>query len=199
MTYRLRQRLQACSDLDSVLSCVLSRSLELTGALIGNVQMMDWNSGGYLTIAAQRGFDDQFLNFFARVRAEEGSACARAVRNRRWVIVEDGLSDEEFAPCRDIALAAGFRAVQSTPLISSSGAFLGVVSTHFPARHRPLDGEMEVMKLVGELRANAIIRQRILARGPDAKEKEAEQLKRGRDAIESSYRMLRRIGENLRH
>ena len=124
-----------CSNLQSVLDCALSESLEVTGTVLGNVQVMDWKTG-CLTIAGQRSFNDEFLTFFRSVRAGTGSACGRAMRERRSIVIEDVLLDREFAPYRTIALKSGFRAVQSTPLISSSGAFVGVLSTHFPAAHR---------------------------------------------------------------
>jgi GAF domain-containing protein len=116
--------MQRCSDLQSVLECVLSNGLELTSAALGNIQLMDWKTGN-LTIAAQRGFKEDFLSFFRFVRADDGSACGRAMRNRNSIIIEDVMLDREFAPRQSIAVDAGFRAVQSTPLISSSGAFLG--------------------------------------------------------------------------
>jgi len=197
MPHLLARRLDCCFGLQSVLDCVLSRSLELTGAILGNLQLMDWNTG-FLSIAAQRGLNDQFLNFFHRVKAEDGSACGRAIRERSSIVIEDVLFDAQFAFCRDIALEAGVRAVQSTPLISSSGAFLGVVSTHFPARHRPLDREMQALKVVGQLAANTLIRQRALASG-SVMETADQQLIRAHEAIRSSRRLLRLVGERLGH
>ncbi|HZU89877.1 MAG TPA: hypothetical protein VE993_11520 [Stellaceae bacterium] len=94
----LMQRLQRCCDLQSVLDCILSWGLELTGTDLGNVQLMDWKMG-YLTIAAQRGFNNEFLSFFRLVNAEHGSACGRAKRMRNSIIIEDVLFDREFAPC----------------------------------------------------------------------------------------------------
>ena len=201
MPDRLEPRLQECHDVESVLACALSRGLELSGTALGNVQLMDWSTG-CLTIAAQRGFSDEFLSFFHRVTAGDGSACGRAIRERRAVVVTDVLFDPEFAPCRIIAIRAGFRAVQSTPLISSSGAFVGVLSTHFPAAHRPTQGELKILKRVGELTANAIIRQRACTpriEGLDAAEHMAEQVNRGREAIRRSYELMRHLARKQEH
>ena len=122
----LFEQLQKCPDIASVLDCVLDRSLELSGARFGNVQLMDWRLG-YLEIKAQRGFQSEFLNFFDRVKVEHGSVCARALRNREATVIDDIMVDEPFSPYRDIAYRAGIRAVQSVPLVSSSGAALGVL------------------------------------------------------------------------
>jgi hypothetical protein len=77
MSHFLIPRFQRCSDLQSVLDCLLSQSLEMTGAALGNVQLMDWGAG-YLTIAAQRGFNSEFLSFFRRVKTDNGSAWSGA-------------------------------------------------------------------------------------------------------------------------
>ena len=193
----LMQHSQGCSDLQSVLDGLLRRSLELTGTGLGNVQMMDWEKG-YLRIAAHHGFNDEFLNFFRHVRAQSGSACARAITRRESIVIEDVLVDPEFAPYRMIALRAGFRAVQSTPLISSGGAFFGVVSTHFPAAHKPSGREIEELGATGQRAADAIIRLRVHPRATDGRLAEksqtvAEQVRRGREAVARSAELIRRI------
>lgn len=92
-----------------------------------------------------------------RQAVEDGSACVRALRKRDPIIVEDVLLDEQFVPCRAIVARAGIRAVQSTPLISTSGALVGVVSTHFPASHRPTELQMLAIAEAARGAANAII------------------------------------------
>ena len=46
-----------------------------------------------------------------------------------------------------MARAAGFRAVQSTPLIGRDGAPLGMLSTHFRSVHRPTEQELRRLDL----------------------------------------------------
>ena len=162
---------------------------------------MDWQERN-LAIAAQSGFDNKFLSFFRRVALRSGSACARAILNRQSIVIEDVLIDEEFAPYRAIALEAGFRAVQSTPLVSTSGALVGVLSTHFSARHTPTDNDMRAMTAVARVTANAIIHQRAIGTGDNAlkhngeniSERVFQQVNRARDAVERSYELLGRIG-----
>jgi len=154
-------RVQKCADIQSVLNCVLDQSLELSGTCFGNVQLIDWRSG-YLEIKSQRGFQSEFLNFFERVEFDHGSACARALRNRDTIVIDDIMADKQFAPYREIACRAGVRAVLSTPLVSSSGAALGVLSVHFPIVQRPTDIQMRGMTEAAQLAANAIIRLRAI-------------------------------------
>jgi hypothetical protein len=54
--------------------------------------------------------------------------------------------DEFFAPFRKVAHEAGYRSVQSTPLIASDGTRVGMVSTMFASRYVPTKIEMEICK-----------------------------------------------------
>ena len=92
-----------------------------------------------LTIAAQRGFKQDFLDFFREVSAEDDAACGRALRSGERILIEDVESDAPFAPFRPIARSAGFRAVIYTPLITRDGTALGMLSTHFRSVHRPTE------------------------------------------------------------
>ncbi|MBL1256161.1 GAF domain-containing protein [Methylocystis sp. Sn-Cys] len=109
---------------------MLAATIEMLAADMGNVQILQ-PERGILTIAVQQGFDPEFLDFFAEVSADDDSACGRALRTRERVVVADVETEPAFAPYRDIARAAGFRAVQSTPLLSHDGTPLGIISTHF--------------------------------------------------------------------
>jgi GAF domain-containing protein len=194
----LFEQLQKCADIQSVLNCVLGRSLEVSGACFGNVQLMDWRSG-YLEIKAQRGFQSEFLNFFDRVKVEDGSACARALRNCETIIIDDIMADEQLSPYREIACRAGVRAVQSVPLVSSGGAALGVLSIHFPIVHRPTDIQVLGMTEAAKLAANAIIHLRV-ANG-DGKMLESRELlrnsldllRKSREAIVNAEKLLSRV------
>ena len=102
----------------------------LQGTPFANVQRMDWRSR-CLSIVAQQGFPAPVSAAFQTVRVTEGTVCARAAWQRRPLMVEDIMSDRRFAPYRQLAGQAGFRSVLSIPLITRSGALIGVMSTHF--------------------------------------------------------------------
>src|SRR5262249_17248088 len=204
MPDKLRQDLHGCSDVTFIVESALRRSLQLTGASCGNIQLMDWRMRS-LSIAAQHGFNDAFLSTFRCVTLDSGSACGRAIRTHAPVVIADVLRDNEFAPYLQVALENGFRAVQSTPLVSSSGAFLGVVSTHFPLPHRPSDREMLAIARLSEVTANALIRQRVIARATNGWDNDAlheqlnDQLERARSSLEHSYQLLQRLNQKSLH
>lgn len=132
-------------ELQPLLEQVLDATIELQGADFGNVQLYDPATKG-MRIVAHRGFQQDFLDYFSHV--EEGSAaCGRALKNRERVVIEDVLTDPGFEPHRQIAAAADFRAVHSTPLLSRSGEPLGMLSTHFRKPHRPSDRDLRLTDL----------------------------------------------------
>ncbi|MBD2236480.1 GAF domain-containing protein [Aulosira sp. FACHB-113] len=75
------------------------------------------------------------------------SPCISALRSGETVIIEDIETDANFAPGRAIAKAAGYRAVQSTPLTSRTGNLVGVLSTHFCEPRRFLPWEMKLLDM----------------------------------------------------
>jgi signal transduction histidine kinase len=150
-------RLGAVTELPAVLEEVLTATIDIQGADFGNVQLCNPASHA-LEIVSQRGFNAEFLDYFAGDRP--GTVCGRAVHSRARVVVEDVQTDPLFAPHRHIALAAGFRAVQSTPLFNSAGEMLGMLSTHFKQPHRPSERELRLTDLYARQAAEMIERQR---------------------------------------
>ena len=108
----------------------LKQALTVAGTSMGNLQLLDLQSGE-LGIVSHVGFSQEFLTYFQAVRLGDGSVCSRALMAKQPVSIVDVMRDEEFAPHRTIAEAHGFRGVHSTPLVTQSGLLVGVLSTHF--------------------------------------------------------------------
>ncbi len=130
--------------------------MALQQADFGNVQLYNAEADA-LDLVAQRGFQQDFLDYFGQVR-DTSSACGAAMRRRERVIIEDVEKDVDFAPHRAIAAAAGYRAVQSTPVLTSRGRLLGVISTHFRQPHRPSERELRLTDLYAAHAAEMIQR-----------------------------------------
>jgi len=158
---RLSNRLvREGGDFGKNLDAVVDAAIAITGAQKGNLQLLD-RTTGVLTIAAQRGFGDAFLKFFASVR-DDASACAAAMKSGERVIVEDVRESEVFAgqPSKKVLLDADVRAVTSTPLLASTGNLLGMISTHFAKPHRPDERELHLMDLLARQTADYLERKR---------------------------------------
>ena len=156
--YAVARSLRQIRELAPLTAMALDGALRLLRAPRGNIQLLDPATGS-LTIAAQYGFGAEFLEYFAVVN-DARSACGRAARSGIPVQITDVTTDPAFAPHREAAAAAGFRAVQSTPLISASGTLLGVLSTHYQEPHQMQDTDRLIIRHYGEL-AGQIMAERI--------------------------------------
>ena len=148
-------------DVNGCLKEILNVAVEISAADKGIVQLLDVETGA-LTIAANSGFEEPFLSFFASVEDGE-SAWRAAMDSHRRVIVEDVTNHELFAgkPSLQTLCDAGVRAVQSVPLLSSTGKLLGVISTHFSDPHRPSEQELRLMDLLARQTADYLERKRV--------------------------------------
>jgi len=156
--HQFNTRLLASAELQPLLEEILTATIALQNADFGNVQLYNPDTQA-LEIVAHRGFRQDFLDYFSRVH-EDSAACGRAFQSRERVVIEDVLSDPGFAPHRQIAASAGFRAVQSTPLFGRNGEPLGMLSTHFRRPHRPSLRELRLTDLYARQAAEMIERKR---------------------------------------
>ncbi|HXF63376.1 MAG TPA: chemotaxis protein CheB [Caldilineaceae bacterium] len=150
-------RLLVAPDLSTALDEVLSATIEITGAQLGNIQLYN-PATDTLELAAQHGFYKPFVEQFHTVRMDDYLPYSRALQARQRVIIEDVQTDPAFAPYRAVAEAAGYRAVQSTPLLSRTGELLGVLSTHYLQPHRPSERDLRLLDLFARQAADFIAR-----------------------------------------
>jgi hypothetical protein len=120
-----------------MLGAILEDALAATGAAFGNIQLLE-PASAHLAIQVERGFRTRFLQFFDRVDSGQ-AACGIALQEGERVIVDDVTDSTIFlrTAALEVLLDAGARAVQSTPLRTSSGEVLGVLSTHYATPHQP--------------------------------------------------------------
>jgi hypothetical protein len=144
----------AAPALGALLDEVLEFALTLLHAERGNIQLADPATGA-LRIAAQRGFGTEFMEYFAAV-TDDGSACGRAAQRHAQVVITDVTTDPGFAPHRDIALASGFRAVQSTPLVNQAGHLVGMLSTHYPRPTTPPRRDLQIISRFAALAGESL-------------------------------------------
>jgi len=146
----LTKRLRSAETFEVAIATILDDTIGLLGAEYGNVQLP---IGDDLVIVEQRGLTEPFLKTFARVKKEDGSACGRALRLRKPVVIDDVEADAEFAGFRSDASMAGFRAVQSTPFFTNDHLLLGIVSTHFANVHEPTPIELRTLEIYSSIAA----------------------------------------------
>lgn len=171
----------------AVMDQLLEEGRKITDAPWGNLQLINWRTG-CLEIVAEYGFELDFLTYFQRVNAADNTCCGRALQARCQTISADVEADVIFPQdARIVILNAGVRSCQSTPLISRGGAFVGVLSTHFPTVHCPSVHEMERLRALASTASFEILRQIACQRTIDGS------MKSSREALASSGELLRKL------
>ena len=143
------QGLFGTHERSAMLESALDAAIDATHAQKGNIQLKDASG---LHIVAYRGFEAPFLEFFTCVSGGHGAACGAAMATGTRVVVGDVANDPIFAgsEAASVMEQASARAVQSTPLVSVSGQFLGMLSTHFDHPHIPAAAELALVdRIVG--------------------------------------------------
>jgi len=139
-------RLWLHRDLRQALDEILAGAIELLGADMGVIRI--WNSArGTLRIEAHRGFTCEYLDLFRQIPLESTPPCEHVLRSGEQMVIEDVEEDTRFAPFRPLARAAGYRALQSTRILSREGVPLGVLGTHFRSVHKPSDQDLRLLDL----------------------------------------------------
>ncbi|HUP31324.1 MAG TPA: ATP-binding protein [Usitatibacter sp.] len=179
MMHELSMKLGAMTDLAPAMQAILDTAVSVQGAQMGIVWLQDPESGD-LVAAASHGFEGEKLMLFQRVPVgPEGGSAGNAFHQRRRWVVEDTDADPSFAPYRDAAREAGFRAVHSTPIVTRSGALLGVLSVHHGKRHAPAQRDRQVADVCARHAADAV------------------EALRNQEALRESERLYRAIGESI--
>jgi two-component system, chemotaxis family, CheB/CheR fusion protein len=152
---QLSTKAMEAGRLDRPLGAILDAIIELTGADFGSIQLYD-EASRTLRIAAQRGFEQRFLDFFKSVDALSGSTYGIALAKRSRIVVEDVEKDPDFAPGLKEARAAGYRAIIAIPLSAVSDRLVGMLAVHFRERHSFSPHELRVVDICARQAADAI-------------------------------------------
>jgi two-component sensor histidine kinase len=138
---------------------IVKTAIAVTGADKGNMQLFDAASQS-LKIVAYHGFQDMFLKYFENVNHHVAASCGTAMATNEQVIVDDVLTSEIFVgqPAQKVLLEAEVRAVISTPLRSSKGNLLGVISTHFNRPGHPSERQLRLTNILARQAADYLER-----------------------------------------
>jgi two-component sensor histidine kinase len=138
---------------------IIRTAIAISSADKGNMQVFDEASRS-LRIAAQHGFQEKFLKYFANVDDHLAASCGTATATNEQVIVDDVLSSKIFVnqPAQKVLLEAEVRAAISTPLRSSKGNLLGVISTHFSRPGHPSERQLRLTNILARQAADYLER-----------------------------------------
>lgn len=152
------QRFLQEGNLEPVLTKIVDTAIAISGADFGILQLVD-DASSDLWIAAQRGFSQEWVDFWDRELKGKG-ACGTALGRGERVIIEDVSHSPIFAgtPDLEMQLNAGVRAVQSTPMFSHAGKPLGMISTHYKIPYCPPARVLRLLDLLARQTADMLER-----------------------------------------
>ena len=199
--YEIGKRCVRSGDqIAETVAAMLETAMWFSGADTGVFHLYDEGSCS-LTAAAHRGLDARLVESFAHVRRGDPAACATALATAERVVVEDVSASEIFAgqPSLPLLLDAGVRAVQSTPLVGSTGTVLGTISTFHGRSHHPSERECRLLDVLARQAADYLERKR----GEEKREELLRIAERARREAEAANRakdeFLAMLGHELRN
>jgi PAS domain S-box-containing protein len=150
------------NDKQACLDEILETATLITGTDKGNIQLLNTQSN-ILSIVAQIGFKPPFLKYFANVEAGVVSIYGAALDAKTRIVVEDITTDPLFAEfvSHSVFQEAGVRALQSTPLVSSTGNIIGIISTYFIRPHRSSETELRFIDILARQAAAYLERKQV--------------------------------------
>lgn len=157
-------------ELRLLLKQILDAAIELQGADFGDVQIYDPDART-LRIVAHRGVGRDFLDHFACVSIEDGSACATALKLGARMVVEDVTTCSSDLQHREVAARTGYRAMNCTPLMESGSTTpLGMLTTLFREPCRPDEARLRLLDILAAHAAALVSSRRAQKRLRDSEE-----------------------------
>jgi signal transduction histidine kinase/CheY-like chemotaxis protein len=153
-------RLIEADDVGALLQQLLEATVALMHSDCGSVQVLD-ETRDELRMLAWQGLDEAAARHWMIVRAGSTTACDEALRLGRRVVVRDVAEWAALAQVDRAHLGrCGIRALQSTPLLSRSGGFVGVLSTHWRTPTEPTERQLRLLDVIARQAADLIERRR---------------------------------------
>lgn len=117
---------------------------------------------GELRLLGHRAFSKEAAQRWEWVRLTTQTSCGEALRTRQRVVAPDIRRCDFMAGSDDLEgyLSLGIKAAQSTPLVSRSGALVGMVSTYWREPHEPAASELSALDVLARMAADLIERAR---------------------------------------
>ncbi|MFJ3231220.1 GAF domain-containing protein [Streptomyces sp. NPDC086787] len=131
----------------AVLKAALHRTLGITGARMGNVQLVE---NGLLRIEKHTGLNRRFTDYFAFIETATTS-CGQAAEESRQITVKDVAASDTFdETSRLTILQTGSRACHSVPLVGLDGSVVGMISSHHEQTlHGLTEAQLTALEQVG--------------------------------------------------
>jgi two-component sensor histidine kinase len=144
---------------DGLYDVILDAAVRLLRSDMATMQLFDPARDG-LKLLSSRGFDPQHIQLFTWVARDAGTSCAVALRAGARVVIPD-VDRSEFivgTPAHEPLRLCGIRGALSTPLVSRTGAVLGMITNHWREPHEPNERALLLIDVLARQAADLIDR-----------------------------------------
>ncbi|MEH2084770.1 MAG: ATP-binding protein [Nostoc sp.] len=156
---RISSSLLEENNTDAFHKQILDAARSVMRSDMASIQMLS-SERNELFLLAQKGFAPESAKFWEWVQLEDTTSCALALTRGEAVIVPDVELWDFVAQTENLwhYRLSGIRAMQSTPLISRDGHFVGMISTHWRDVHQPSERELRLLAVLARQAADLIER-----------------------------------------
>ncbi len=158
----LSTQLIRADNVEALYDQLLATMLKIMRSDFATIQRFHPERGteGELYLLRDYGFGEFDTGCWEWITPHSRSSCGLALKTRRRVVYADVLQCDYIAGSDVLEQyrQAGIRAVQTTPLLSRSGAVLGMISTHWREPHELTEGEIRSLDVLARQAADLIER-----------------------------------------
>jgi len=158
----LSTQLIQADNIEELYERILDTAVAIMDSDFASIQEVVTGPDGSLSLRllGHRGFGGEAASFWGVVTTDSNTTCAQALRARQRAIISNVDACDILPPSRDLDMyhRAGIQAVQTTPLLSRSGALLGMLSTHWRVATSPSEAALRHMDLLARQAADFIDR-----------------------------------------
>jgi len=148
--------------IEALFEHVLDAAVALMHSDFASMQVAELNRENVLVLRllASRGFHPESARHWQIVGMDDQASCGAALRNGERVCIRDTEAWKALSGTADLVAyrRSGIRAVQSTPLISRSRGWLGMISTHWRQPYLPSESELRTFDILARQVADLIER-----------------------------------------
>lgn len=141
---------------------IVDAAIAIAGAQFGTMQIhrLDEDKGEGLELLISRGLKPEDEAVWKWVHPGMHSSCTAALKTWKREIIEDFEQWPNIAGTPDLEAfrRAGIRSAQTTPLLSSSGTLLGMISTHWSEPHVPSERDLRMLDILARQAADLLER-----------------------------------------
>jgi diguanylate cyclase (GGDEF)-like protein/PAS domain S-box-containing protein len=160
MPSRVLELLAHGAPIGDILQAIVKSVEQERPDMLCSILLID-NEERYLLTGAAPSLPDYYNEALNRLEIGIGyGSCGTAAFTGQRVIVEDIRSHPYWAAHKEVAIRAGLGACWADPILSASGAVLGVFAIHHRARHEPNPKEIRLVERAVHLAEIAIGRHR---------------------------------------